>query len=341
VSIFRKALDRIRKNKEPEGRTKTSELSEGDFDASEIELLNEIEQEILGNREYSEEVGQLSVGSLAPEEQDATHSGYETLSDEDPSPPVDSFDAAEALDTAGEYSEIAEPDFSSDESGKTCEEDDDEDECELEEFDEEDFLFDPTDGIEIYPDEDSPRFVDRYRRARQVAEMLGNEYDWTENEVRTLTTIFDVYGWNSAKRAIVPLLEIGVSEAELRLAFKLRLWWMHEHAYEFGSAYSTNISWLLAYKIVKSFGKIPDFEEIVDFVSRAFIKWQDDSEVRETYSNTIQKYLDALSLYADTKTFCAPGLDWGDGYRSDGCELFEDEKVVRDSKIEQFITENF
>jgi hypothetical protein len=145
--------------------------------------------------------------------------------------------------------------------------------------------------------------ITREQRARQIAVEVLARTDWDIEYLPLLQQIFVENGWSAARVAVEREIDYGVLPDELALARKIkRFWEWHEqfwitfHKIRRNSPYCQadaaykNMSWAEALRIIRSFPKLPDIEEIYAFIEGEYESWYYNDSLRRTFK-AFFKYL--------------------------------------------------
>ena len=133
-------------------------------------------------------------------------------------------------------------------------------------------------------------------RARQIASEVLSNADWDPKCLSLLQQIFIENGWSACRRAIERAIDRGLSPEELRLARKIRLFWVGNERFwttfsrinsnvrgTHSHAIYKNISWVASIKLIRCFPSLPDIEEVYSFIEDAFDFWYCSQFLRNTY----------------------------------------------------------
>lgn len=140
--------------------------------------------------------------------------------------------------------------------------------------------------------------IPRHRRARDEAIDLCLRTGWDQSGIDVLTKIFYRYGWSNTKKALMPKLENGIKPIELDMAEQVRELWSY---YPVFSKYYTHcrrekqqsngyLPWSIAIALVCSFDSYPDMAEIEFLLLELYEHWISNDKLISTYS-CFQYYL--------------------------------------------------
>lgn len=143
--------------------------------------------------------------------------------------------------------------------------------------------------------------ITRRQRAEQIAEVVGLKYDWDDSEVALLSGIFERHGWSACRFALERELMAGMVPIELKLADEIRIIWKDYP--EFGEAFNrsggcsqkfTHLPWSSALSLGRSFGAIPEVEEVEVFLVNAYYHWR--------YSYPLIRSYPSFRMYVDYRS---------------------------------------
>jgi hypothetical protein len=130
----------------------------------------------------------------------------------------------------------------------------------------------------------------REERARQVAADLIARTNWDQSALGLLTHIFVMSGWSATRVAIEREILEGLIREELVLAAHLKAVWAENDYYWIAISLAGNtrlsnsiLSWPTALKVVRSFGAIPQVEELEAFVEQLYEHWMETPYLRRAF----------------------------------------------------------
>lgn len=197
--------------------------------------------------------------------------------------------------------------------------------------------FDPelsraSDNIEI---ETESRLTDE-DRAQQITSSIGDQYEFTQEEISIIVEIFIKNGWNARKNAVIREISEGTTIEELHLASRIKEIW--KEYYEFYSDQNSNyrvLSWPAALCIIRSFNGYPDPEEIEQIFVRLYGHWKND-RIQRNISKTFNKYIFEKFFYGELSEFYEESI-------FDRCSSLDDMKFlppsstdIKESSLEKY-----
>ncbi|MBJ2290552.1 hypothetical protein JFT44_11465 [Pseudomonas sp. MF5691] len=158
------------------------------------------------------------------------------------------------------------------------------------------YAFDPDslsedDDFKVEPKEAASEYqLTREERALQKAVALIVRYDWPHATRFLIQQIFVMSGWGATRLALERAIDEGLTPGELVLAAHIKVIWADNDLYwiAFDSTGSTRLSyhalsWRTALLIVRSFGSIPQVEEIDVLLEQLFEYWYENATLRRVF----------------------------------------------------------
>ncbi len=162
--------------------------------------------------------------------------------------------------------------------------------------------------------------ISRHSRALQQAIEVGEEFNWDETGIQLLASVFEKYGWNSAKRAVRKQLEHGLIPDELSIAVQIRELWDErtEFSIDFGwSSYFANmvcgaskdhyhaLSWGASIQLIRLTNPLPDIAEIEHLLDELYATWYNCRYLHDSFPSFYRYLCDWLDYVMENPEIVA------------------------------------